>query len=94
MRPVHELESPQMGLVWEKSKMLACTIRMIALSEEMNKAKRLARIKRWLGLMVDATARAPDVRKTKAVETPANMGRFVWKKARMSAQMTTAPKTN
>ena len=77
--PVHELvESPQMGLVWEKRSRVACTIRMAELTVEMNEAKRLDNIKRWLDvLMAEATATAPDARKTTAVETPAKIGMFV-----------------
>ena len=88
---MHELESPQMGLVWEKRSTVACTIRMAALTEEMNAVKRLDIIKRWLEvLMAEATEIAPDARKTKAVETPAKIGRFVWRKARTSAQFRVA----
>jgi len=91
VRPVHELESPQMGLVWENRSTVACTIRMAALTEEMNEVKRLDIIKRWLEvLMAEATEIAPDARKTKAVETPAKIGRFVWRKARTSAQFRVA----
>ena len=67
---------------------------MMALNDEMKEAKRLDTIRRWLVLMAEATATAPDARKTKAVETPVKMGRFVWEKASMSAQMTATPKTN
>ena len=78
MRPVHELESPQTVLVWAKRRMAACTIRMTALTDEMNDAKRLDNVKRWLDvLMAEATATAPDARKTTAVETPAKIGKFV-----------------
>ena len=91
MRPVHELESPQTALVWENKRMAACTIRMTALTDEMNDAKRLDNVKRWLDvLMAEATASTPDTRKTKAVETPAKIGRFVWRKARTSAQIRVA----
>ena len=38
---MHELENPQMGLVWEKSRTLACTTRIVPLTEEMKEAKRL-----------------------------------------------------
>ena len=50
---------------------------MIALNDDMKEAKRLDTIKRWLVLMAEAKATAPDARKMKAVETPAKMGRFV-----------------
>ena len=64
--------------VWEKRRTVACTIMITALTEEMNEAKRLDKIKRWLDLlMAEATATTPDARKTKAVETPAKIGRFV-----------------
>ena len=64
---------------------------MIELTDEMNEAKRLDNVKRWLDvLMAEAMASAPDARKTKAVETPAKIGRFVWRKARTSAQFRVA----
>ena len=66
MRPVHELESPQTVLVWAKRRTAACTIRMTALTDEMNDAKRLDNVKRWLDvLMAEATASTPDTRKQK-----------------------------
>ena len=52
MRPVHELESPQTVLVWAKRRTAACTIRMTALTDEMNDAKRLDNVKRWLDVLM------------------------------------------